>query len=178
MISIIVAIAENFAIGKNNDLLWHLPEDLKRFKRITTGHKIIMGKKTYLSLPVRPLKDRENIVITDDPNDRFEGATTVFSIAGALKKCKPGEENFIIGGASIYSQFLPYTDRLYLTRVHREFEGDVFFPVIQFNEWDLDLSEEFPMDEKLGFSYTYEIYNRKTTSPGGSSGPGNKKRER
>jgi dihydrofolate reductase len=166
MISIIVAIAENYAIGKNNDLLWHMSEDLKRFKRITSGHKIIMGKKTYLSLPVRPLSNRENIVITDDPADRFEGATLVFSIAEALKKCPKTEENFIIGGASVYQQFLPYTDRLYLTRVHRNFEGDVFFPEINFVEWNLVLSEEYPLDEKLGFSYTYEVYDRKNAKTG------------
>jgi dihydrofolate reductase len=161
MISIIVAIAENYAIGKNNNLLWHIPEDLKRFKRITTGHKIIMGKKTYLSLPFRPLRNRENIVITDNPEDVFEGCTVVYSIAEALKRCETAEENFIIGGASVYNQFFPYTDRLYLTRVHREFEGDVFFPNINFEEWDLVSREDFPVDEQLGFSYSYLVYNRK-----------------
>jgi len=160
MISIIVAIAENYAIGKNNDLLWHIPEDLKRFKRITSGHKVIMGKKTYLSLPFRPLRNRENIVITDNPKDVFEGCTVVYSIAEALKRCETAEENFIIGGASVYNQFFPYTDRLYLTRVHREFEGDVFFPNINFEEWDLVSREDFPVDEQLGFSYSYLVYNR------------------
>jgi dihydrofolate reductase len=114
MISIIVAIAKNNAIGKNNDLLWHIPEDLKRFKQITSGHKIIMGKKTYLSLPFRPLKNRENIVITDCPDDVFEGCTVVFSVGEAISKCSEEEETFIIGGASVYKQFLPLTDRLYI----------------------------------------------------------------
>jgi dihydrofolate reductase len=160
MISIIVAIAENYAIGKNNDLLWHIPEDLKRFKKITTGHKIIMGKKTYFSLPFRPLKNRENIVITDNPGDNFEGCTMVYSLPEALGKCLPAEENFIIGGASIYKQFLPSAGRLYLTWVHKEFEGDVFFPEIDFKEWKEVSREDFPVDEQLGFSYSYVIYDR------------------
>ena len=161
MISIIVAIAENYAIGKNNDLLWHIPEDLKRFKKITTGHKIIMGKKTYLSLPVRPLSNRENIVITDDPGDVFEGCTVVYSIDEALGKCSPGEENFIIGGASVYKQFLPGTDRLYITWVHKKIEGDVFFPVIDFREWDIIFQEDFPVNDELGFAYSYVVYDRR-----------------
>ncbi|MCX6245510.1 MAG: dihydrofolate reductase [Bacteroidetes bacterium] len=161
MISIIVAIAENYAIGKNNDLLWHIPEDLKRFKQITTGHKVIMGKKTYLSLPFRPLKNRENIVITDNPSDNFEGCTVVYSIGEALDHCMTGEENFIIGGASVYQQFLPHTERLYLTRVHKVYDGDVFFPEINFEEWDLVSREDLPPDEGLGFSYSYLIYDRK-----------------
>jgi len=160
MISIIVAIAENYAIGKNNDLLWHIPEDLKRFKKITTGHKIIMGKKTYLSLPFRPLRNRENIVITDDTKDVFEGCTVVYSIPEALEKCNAEEENFIIGGASVYTQFLPRTDHLYITWVHKEFEGDVFFPLIDFKEWKILSQEDFPLDEQLGFSYSYVIYER------------------
>jgi dihydrofolate reductase len=161
MISIIVAIAENYAIGKNNDLLWHIPEDLKRFKKITTGHKIIMGKKTYLSLPVRPLRNRENIVITDNPGDVFEGCTVVYSFDEALEKCSPGEENFIIGGASVYKQFLPCTDRLYITWVHKKIEGDVFFPVIDFKEWKIILQEDFPVNDQLGFAYSYVVYDRR-----------------
>jgi dihydrofolate reductase len=161
MISIIVAIAKNYAIGKNNDLLWHIPEDLKRFKQITTGHKIIMGKKTYLSLPFRPLKNRENIVITDNPADVFEGCTVIFSIAEAINKCSQGEENFIIGGASVYKQFLPLTDRLYLTWVNKDFDGDVFFPEIDFEQWEIVSQEDFPVDGQLGFSYSYVIYDRK-----------------
>jgi dihydrofolate reductase len=165
MISIIVAIAENYAIGKNNDLLWHIPEDLKRFKRITTGHKIIMGKKTYLSLPFRPLPNRENIVITDNPADVFPGCTLVYSVTEAMNRCKPGEENFIIGGASVYRQFLPFADRLYLTLVHKEFEGDVFFPVINFDDWTVVSREDISVDPGLGFAYTYLVCDRKTGSP-------------
>lgn len=161
MISIIVAIAENLAIGKNNDLLWHIPGDMKRFKKITTGHKIIMGRRTYLSLPSRPLPNRENIVITDDPADTFEGCTVVFSIREALEKCNPEEENFIIGGASVYEQFLPFTDRLYITWIHKEIEGDVFFPVFDRNDWTILSQEDVPYDEHLGFAYSYVLYDRK-----------------
>jgi dihydrofolate reductase len=162
MISIIVAIAENYAIGKNNDLLWHIPEDMKRFKRITSGHKVIMGKNTYLSLPFRPLRDRENIVITDNPDETFDGCTAVYSINEALEKCNGSNESFIIGGASVYKQFLPFTNRLYLTWVHKYFEGDVFFPAINFAEWQVLSKEDFPVDDQLGFSYSYVIYDRRS----------------
>ena len=163
MLSIIVAIAENYAIGKNNDLLCHLPEDLKRFKKITTGHKIIMGRRTYLSLPFRPLKNRENIVITDDPSDVFEGCTVVHSVEEAIAGCTSGEECFIIGGASVYTQTLPLTDRLYITWLRREFDGDVFFPKIDFKEWNIVSIEELPDDKELGFGYSYVVYDRRAT---------------
>jgi len=160
MISIIVAIAENYAIGKNNDLLWHIPEDLKRFKKLTTGHTIVMGKKTYESLPNRPLPNRRSIVITDDPSEHFEGCLTVYSIREAMLACDPSEENFIIGGASVYRQFLPLADRLYLTIVHKSFEGDVYFPEIDFKEWKLITQEDFPANEQNNFSYSNMIYDR------------------
>lgn len=163
MISIIVAIAENYAIGKNNDLLWHLPEDLKRFKKLTTGHKVIMGKKTYLSLPFRPLRNRENIVITDTPGEIFDGCTVVYSIKEALERCSTNEECFIIGGASVYQQLLPFANRLYITWVHKEFEGDVFFPLIDFKEWKIVLQEDLPLDGQLGFDYSYVVYDRRNT---------------
>ncbi len=160
MISIIVAIAENRGIGKNNDLLWHIPEDLKRFKRITSGHPVIMGKRTYESLPRRPLPNRRNIVITDQIGEQIEGCEMAYSIGDAVAKCLPGEENFIIGGASVYRQFLPVADRLYLTRVHKSFEADVFFPEIDLSIWKLTTSEDFPVDGINDFSYTNEIYDR------------------
>jgi dihydrofolate reductase len=160
MISIIVAIAENWGIGKNNDLLWHIPEDLKRFKRITSGHPVIMGKRTYESLPRRPLPNRRNIVITDITGEVIEGCEMAYSIEEAIAKCHPDEENFIIGGASVYRQFLPFADRLYLTRVHKSFEADVFFPEIDFSAWKLTSSENFPADSANDFSYSNEIYDR------------------
>lgn len=161
MISIIVAIADNLAIGKNNDLLWHLPDDLKRFKQITSGHPVIMGKRTFESLPRRPLPNRRNIVMTDIPGEEFEGCEIAYSVAEAIAKCNPGEETFIIGGASVYRQFLPHADRLYLTRVYKYFEGDVFFPEIDFSHWvPVSISKTF-QDKTGGFSFRYEIYDRK-----------------
>ena len=161
MISIIVAIAENLAIGKNNDLLWHIPADLKRFKQITSGHPVITGKRTYESLPRRPLPNRVNIVITDVPGEHIEGCKMAYSIDEALAKCNPAEENFIIGGASVYRQFLPHADRLYLTLVRKSFEGDVFFPEIDFSKWKLISSEDFRPDEHNDFSYSNQIFEKK-----------------
>lgn len=160
MISIIVAVAENYVIGKDNNLLWHLPNDLKRFKRLTIGHTVIMGKKTWESLPKRPLPDRRNIVITDNPNDHFEGAEKVMSIESAVALCNPAEENFIMGGASIYQQFLPLTDRLYLTRIHKIFEGDAFFPELNLLDWERISKDDYPPDEHNDFGYTYYIFDR------------------
>lgn len=160
-ISIIVAIAKNFAIGKNNQLLWHIPQDLKRFKKITSGHQVIMGKLTYLSLPFRPLPNRKNVVITDTPGETFEGCTTVNSIQAALDLCNEQEESFIIGGGSVYRQFLPFCSRLYLTVVNKDFDADTFFPEIDINEWQLIEKEDIETDESLGFSYSFLIYSRK-----------------
>lgn len=153
-ISIIVAIAENFAIGKNNELLFHLPDDLKRFKEITTGHSLVMGRNTLLSLPKWPLPKRRHIVITDKPDDDFPGCETVFSIEEALEKVKEEDEAFVIGGGMVYKQFYPLAGKLYLTLVYKHFEADVFFPVIDFTEWKEILREDF-IDEKNGFRYSY-----------------------
>ena len=159
-ISIIVAIAENFAIGKNNDLLFHLPNDLKRFKAMTSGHTIIMGRNTLLSLPKWPLPNRRHIVITDKEEDVFEGCETVFSIEEAIKKVKDEEEAFVIGGGMIYRQFYPLAGRLYLTLVHKPFEADVFFPEVNYSEWDEEAREDFH-DEKNNFEYSYLDLKRK-----------------
>lgn len=162
-ISIIVAIADNMAIGKNNDLLFHLPNDLKRFKEITTGHTVIMGKRTYESLPRRPLPNRENMVISDVPNDKIEGCTMAYSIEDAVEKCSSDSESFIIGGGMVYKQFLPIANKLYLTFVHKEFDADVFFPEINFDEWIEEEREDIPFNEELGFSYSYVNYVRKSS---------------
>jgi dihydrofolate reductase len=160
MFSIIVAIAENLAIGKDNDLLWHIPGDLKRFKKITLAHTVIMGKRTYFSLPRRPLAERRNMVITDVPGEIISGCEMAYSIDDAISKSNPDEENFVMGGASVYRQFLPLSGKLYLTRVHKSFDGDVFFPEINPGEWRLLSREDFPYDQELGFAYSYENYER------------------
>lgn len=160
MISIIVAIAENMAIGKNNDLLWHIPADLKRFKQITSGHPVVMGKRTWESLPRRPLPNRRNIVITDTEGEQLEGCEMAYSIEGAIEKFDLSEENFIIGGASVYTQFLPYANRLYLTFIHKPFDADVFFPEIDFSQWELISKEDFQPDAVNDFAYSNETYDR------------------
>ena len=160
MISIIVAIAENNAIGKDNDLLWHIPEDMKKFRQITTGHKIIMGKRTYESLPNRPLKNRTNIVISDVPGDQYEGCVMAYSIQEARDLCQPDEECFIIGGGMVYRQFLPLADKLYITRVDKSFEADVFFPEIDPEIWEVTGREE-GSGEGLDFTYSFLTYERK-----------------
>jgi dihydrofolate reductase len=159
-ISIIVAIAENFAIGKNNDLLFHLPNDLKRFKQITSGHTIIMGRNTLLSLPKWPLPNRRHIVITDKKDDVFPGCETIFSIKEAIEKVKLEEEAFIIGGGMIYRQFYPLAGKLYLTLVHKPFDADVFFPKINYSEWN-ELAREDFYNEKNDFKYSYLDLERK-----------------
>jgi len=160
MISIIVAIADNYAIGRNNDLLWHIPEDMKRFKKLTTGHTVIMGKKTYESLPRKPLSNRINIVVTDEPKDNFDQCIMAISIEDALNKSDPSDENFVIGGASIYGQFLPFSDRMYITWVHKSFDADVFFPEIDFSEWRIISDEDFLPAGSNDFSCSYAIYER------------------
>lgn len=159
-ISIIVAIAENFAIGKNNDLLFHLPNDLRRFKEITTGHTLIMGRNTLLSLPKWPLPNRRHIVITDRPDDVFPGCEVVYSIEEAIDKVKDEDEAFVIGGGMIYRQFYPLAGNLYLTVVHQNFEADVFFPEINYSDWN-EISREDFFDEKNGFNYSYLNLERK-----------------
>ncbi|HAQ18955.1 MAG TPA: dihydrofolate reductase [Prolixibacteraceae bacterium] len=159
-ISIIVAIAQNFAIGKNNELLFHLPNDLKRFKQITTGFPVIMGRNTLLSLPNGALPNRRNIVITDNPNDKFDRCEMVFSVEEAIDAVKNETEAFIIGGGMIYRQFYPVAGKLYLTLVHRDFDADVFFPEIIYPEWE-ELSRQDLFDEKNGFEYSYLNLKRK-----------------
>lgn len=159
-LSIIVAVAEDFGIGKDNDLLFHLPNDLKHFKQITSGHTIIMGRNTLLSLPKWPLPNRRHIVITDDEEDNFPGCEIVFSIEEALGKIENKEEAFVIGGGSIYRQFYPLVGKLYLTLVYQIFDADTFFPEINYDEWEVESREDFH-DEKNGFDYSYLNLKRK-----------------
>jgi dihydrofolate reductase len=161
MISIIVAVSEDWGIGKGNELLWHISEDLKRFKRLTSGNTVIMGKKTWESLPRRPLPGRENIVLTDDPQESIENCVTAYSIDDALSKCGPDGEIFIIGGGSIYGQFMPVADRLFITHVHKKASADVYFPEIDPDIWEVTEEEEFKASDNNSIPYTYTIYERK-----------------
>ena len=155
-ISIIVVIGRNNEIGKGNDLLCHLPADLKHFKEITSGHTIIMGRKTFDSLPKGPLPNRKNIVISRNPELKIEGATVYSSLDYALLKLIDEKEVFIIGGAQIYEQALPFADKLYLTRIHAAFpEADTFFPSIDTKEWREVSRETHPADEKNPYSFTF-----------------------
>ncbi len=159
-ISIIVAIASNMAIGKDNDLLWHISDDLKRFKKLTMDHTIIMGRRTFLSLPNGPLKNRRHIVISDIEEEKFAGCFMARSIEEAVDLCENNEENFVIGGGMIYSQFLNFANRLYLTKVHKDFDADVFFPEINYKEWILVSKEDIINDDQNNFSYSYELHKR------------------
>lgn len=161
-LSIIVAIAQNGAIGKDNDLLWHLSDDLKRFKKLTTGHPVVMGRKTWESLPKRPLPGRQNIVMTNNPDYEAAGATVVHSVNGLFKALKDCEgEAFVMGGAAIYEALLPFANRLYITRVYRDYEADVYFPTIDMSEFSLVKLGEPMYDEESGLDYAYEEYDRK-----------------
>jgi dihydrofolate reductase len=161
MISIIVAVSDDWGIGKDNELLWHISEDLKRFKRLTTGKTVIMGKKTWYSLPRRPLPGRKNIVLTDIRGETIDGSETVYSIDEALTRCSKEEEAFVIGGGSIYSQFMPKADRLYITHVHMKAPADIYFPEIDLKVWKITEQEHFPVSETNTIPYTYIIYERK-----------------
>ena len=129
-ISIIVAIAQNNAIGKDNDLIWHISDDLKRFKALTSGHTVIMGRNTWNSLPRRPLPKRRNIVLTHDVTFAEEGAEVAHSLQQVLDMVRDEEEAFIMGGAAVYRQFLPFVNHIYVTWVWQDFDADVYFPVI------------------------------------------------
>ena len=150
-ISIIVAIAQNNAIGKDNQLLWHIPADLKRFKKLTTGHTIVMGKRTYYSLPIRPLPNRRSIVITDIAGEEIEGCTMAYSIEDAILKMDNEKENFIIGGGMVYRQFLPLAQQLYLTIVQKDFDADTFLEIDR-SGWETVEEEEHP-NEELPYYY-------------------------
>jgi len=161
MITIIVATDRKNAIGYNNSLLAHIPGDLHRFKEITMGHCLIMGKKTWESLPVKPLAGRRNIVLTDNELDCFDCASTARSIDEALSLCEPGKEVFIIGGGSVYRQFMPIADRLMVTHIHEEYPADTFFPKIDPDEWYVSEKEDFKAEDPTAVSFTYTTYLRR-----------------
>lgn len=160
MISIIVAIAENNAIGRQGDLLCHISADLKHFKAVTTGHTVVMGRATYLSLPRRPLPNRRNIVLTTGTAP-IEGAEVVHSIDEALAAVQGEEEAFVIGGGQVYRQMLPMADRLYITHIDATFpDADTFFPAIDPEEWTLVSEEKYGSDESNPYPYRFCEYQR------------------
>ena len=160
IVTIVVAIGENNAIGKNNELLWYLPKDLRHFKTITKGHTVIMGRKTFESVG-KPLPNRRNIIITRNTDLAIEGTEVVHTIEEALELCKQDEEVFIIGGAEIYKMAMQHTDKIYLTVVHEHFEADAFFPEIDHNLWLETASEKHLPDDKNNLSFTFSTLERK-----------------
>ena len=162
MLSIIVAKAKNNVIGKDNSLIWHLPEDLKRFKKITTGHTIIMGRRTFESLG-RVLPNRHHVILCNDAemNINDENVEILEDISMLDKYIKSDEENFVIGGATMYKLLMPYCNKMYITEIDKEFEGDVSFPEIDMNEWKVTNTEKGPEDGVNNFEYNYVIYERK-----------------
>jgi dihydrofolate reductase len=156
----IAAVAENNALGKNNDLLWHLPQDFKRFKEITSGHYIIMGRKTFESFP-KPLPNRTHIVISRQKEFRPEGCVVVESIEKAIAICPKNESLFIIGGGEIYKQSIHIADQLDITRVHHSFDADVYFPEIDPEIWEITSETFNPKDEKHLYDFTFQSYIRK-----------------
>ncbi len=159
MISIIVAIAQNNVIGGDNRLLWHIREDLQRFKRITTGHPVVMGRKTFESLG-RPLPNRQNVVITRQKDFRAEGCTVVGSLDEAFALFDASEEVFVIGGAEIYRQALPLAAKLYLTHVEAEYKGDTFFPEINLQNWEEVARERHERGEQFEYPFEFIDYRR------------------
>lgn len=160
--NIIVAIADNYAIGKSGDLLCYLPDDLKHFKALTTGATVVMGKKTFFSLPRRPLPNRRNIVLTRDISFTHEGVDVAHSIEELTSTLKPEEKVFIIGGGEVYRQFMPLAKELHITHIHHTWkDADTFFPEIDTSIWQR-LNEEFhEADEKHAYAFTFATYVRK-----------------
>ena len=162
-LAIIVAVAENNVIGKDNQLIWHLPADLKHFKTLTMGHPMIMGRKTFDSIG-KALPGRTSIIITRQPNYTAEGCLMVHSLEQAITEAgKLGSgEVFVVGGAEIYQQSIPVSDKIYLTEIHHSFDGDTFFPKIDSSVWQELKRESFPADEKNAFAFDFvELEKRK-----------------
>ena len=162
LVSLIAALTKNRVIGKNNDLPWHLPDDMKFFMNTTKGHAVIMGRKNFESLPprFRPLKDRHNIVITRQPGYKADGATVVRSWTDAMAQAK-GNEVFVIGGAQIYELAWPHAGRLYLTEIQTTLDGDTFFPAFDKNEWEEKSRSHHAADERHAYPFDFVVYDRK-----------------
>tara|TARA_R110001583_G_scaffold39735_2_gene127233 strand:- start:35058 stop:35543 length:486 start_codon:yes stop_codon:yes gene_type:complete len=159
-ISIIVAASQNNVIGKDNQLIWRLSADLKRFKALTTGHHIIMGRKTFDSIG-KPLPNRTSIIITRQADYKVEGCIVVNSLEEALAKVPADQEAFIIGGGTIYKEAIDKADKLYLTLVHKKFDGDTFFPKVDGKVWQSEKREDYMPSEKNEYAYSFIDYARK-----------------
>lgn len=160
MITLIAAAGENNELGKDNDLVWHLPDDFKRFKKLTTGHHIIMGRKTFESFP-KPLPNRRHLVITRNKEYQKEGAIVVHSLDEALLKAQNDPQPFVIGGGEIYNLAIDSAEKIELTRVHGTFEADTYFPEIDMDKWQLISEVKHEKDEKHNYSFSYLTYERK-----------------
>ena len=156
----IAAAGENNALGKDNDLVWHLPDDFRRFKALTTGHYIIMGRKTFESFP-QPLPNRTHVVITRQKDYERKGAVVVHSLKDALEIAQEDPQPFIIGGGEIFDLGMEITEKIELTRVHAEFEADAFFPDLDQDQWDLVSSEYHGKDAKHNYDFTFLTYVRR-----------------
>lgn len=159
-IALIAVLDEKNGIGKNNKLLCYLPADLKRFKQLTSGHSIVMGRKTFESLPNGALPNRTNLVLTRDKNYSAENIFTVGSTTELFELCKNEEEIYIIGGEEIYKLFIEFADILHITRIHHQFDADVFFPSFSGDDWNLIEKEAHQPDEKNKFAYTFQVYTK------------------
>jgi dihydrofolate reductase len=160
MIILIAAAAANNALGKNNKLLWHLPNDFKHFKTLTSGHYIIMGRKTFESFP-KPLPNRTHIIITRQKKYKAENCIVVNSLESALQKAPKNEDVYIIGGAEIYNQSIEFANKIELTRVNHTFEADAFFPEIDLNKWKLISEKHHNKDENHQYDFTFQTFVRK-----------------
>lgn len=160
MVTIIAAVGRNRALGKDNDLIWHLPADLRRFKNLTRGHHVIMGRKTFESLG-KPLPKRTNIIVSRNPEFIAEGCIVVNSLETALEKAKSDQNPFILGGAEIYKQALSFADHMDLTYVHEDFEADAFFPEFDPEEWELIGREDFKKDDENAYDYSFVQYKKR-----------------
>lgn len=158
IISAMVAVGENNVIGKNNDIPWRLPNDWAYLRRITMGHSIILGRKNYESIG-KPLDGRKNIILTKNKNYKAEGCHIAYSIKDALSKCE-GEEVFILGGEEIYQQFLPYTQKLYITKIHATFEGDRYFPEIDISLWKEIYTEKGIQNDRNPYEYYFHVFEK------------------
>ena len=161
-ISIVAAVADNYAIGKGNKLPWHLPANLKHFRELTTGHAVVMGKRTFESLPNGPLPNRRNVVLTSVMSEGVnEGYFEADSLEDAFYLCEKEEKVFIVGGAAVYRQSLEIADSLYITWVHHEFSADIYFPEVDFSKWDEVSRQDMTADEKNPYPYPFVHYKRK-----------------